>query len=235
MLEVAAYDATVDVWGLTVAAFRRWYVLIPLVLVSLGLAYLAGSRTQSEYELDGAVLLLVPSGDPVATNPYASAAGVEILGLKAMSSSTRASFEDEGLSSDYDISYDRRSPVIRFELVADSELAALGTGEGLVEYLANTLNESQGDLGIRDADRVTLEVVDAPDDVVPVAKGRLRVTAVIAVLGVIASFAVAVFTDAILVRQASHAPPRRMPGELEVEPEDHGVLPTRLRHDRSDG
>lgn len=196
-----------DVWGLTVAAMRRWYVLIPLLVVSLAFAYVigSGSDSQSEHEVDGAVVLLAPPSVPVPTgaNPYAGSSAAQLLTIQATSSATREAFREEGLSDDYRIFYESRSPVISLTVSAGSEQLALDTGEGVVAYLRTTLADSQEELGVDEPDRVTLGVVDAPDVVNPVEAGAMRLTAVIGVLGIVLSFAIAVFVDAVFTRRKS--------------------------------
>lgn len=194
-----------DVWGMTVAAFRRWYVLIPLLVISLAAAYVVGSRSQSDYEVTGAVMLVAPADNPVPSNPYAADSAVQILGIKAMSSSTRSSFVERGLSGDYEIEYDDDTPVMEITVVGESQEVALGTGQQLVKYLSSTLGRSQGELGVPRAARVVLTIVDAPDVVNPTEGGTVRVTAILAVLGIVVSFLIAVIVDAILARRRSLA------------------------------
>lgn len=194
-----------DVWGLTVAAFRRWYVLIPLLLLSLAAAFLIGARSQSEYEVSGAVMLVVPAENPYPSNPYAADSAVQILGIKASSSSTRRAFAAQGLSSQYEIVYDDDTPVMTFTVTGDNEETALRTGERLVAHLTTTLAQSQADYGIPRRSRVKVTTVDAPDVVNPAEGGTLRVTAMLALVGVVFSFAVAVVVDAILARRSALA------------------------------
>lgn len=198
-----------DIWGLTVAAMRRWYVLVPLLLISVAGALAVGSRSQADYEVSGAVMLSVPPQDPNTPNPYSQIYAVEILGIKATSSSTRSEFADDGLSEDYTITYDRRSPVLSLDVVADSAAQALDTADRIVEYVETTLNDEQGRLGVRKQHRVSLVVIDAPDVVEPVVSGRVRVTAVILAMGVLLSFLCAILLDAILTRR-SRAREQRM-------------------------
>lgn len=194
-----------DVWGLTVAAFRRWYVLIPLLLLSITVAFFLGSRAQSDYEVEGAVMMVTPGANPVPWNPYAAESAVQILAVKAMSSSTRTAFLDQGLSNEYEILYDRNTPVMTFTVVGSSSQVAVDTAVQVVDFLETTLSKSQKELGIRPADRVTITIIDAPDVVEPTSGGRLRVTAIVGTLGILASVAIAVLVDGLMVRRQKKA------------------------------
>lgn len=220
-----------DVWGLTVAALRRWYVLLPLLAISLAAAYLVGSRTQADYEVTGAVVLVVP--EQAVPNPYAGDFASELLGIRLMSNSTREDFVSQGLPGEYEIDYERRSPVMTMTVVAGSEAVAVETAGEVVAYLDEALDSAQKERDVPRASRVTLEIVDAPDAAEPVVSGRLRVTGVVAVAGTILSLACAVLVDVILVRRrdrariaASSSPaPEPEPGEA-VESAGTEPLPT---------
>lgn len=196
-------EGTVDVWGLTQAALRRWYVFIPLVLASMAVAFAVASRDQAVYEAGGAVILVAPAQDPTTPNLYASSAAVQVLGLTAMSSAARASIVEDGLSEDYEISFTRQSPVMTIDVVADSPKVALSTAEGIVDFLETTLDRSQEELDIRKRNRSTLLIVDAPDTVNPVEGGARRVAAMLGGLGIVVALAMAVLLDAALARRKS--------------------------------
>lgn len=192
-----------DIWGLTAAALRRWYVLVPMLAISVAAAYLLGSRAQAEYEVNGSVMLVVPpQRNP---NPYSDDYATEILGIQATSSSTREDFVNRGLTDKYVVEFERRSPIMTLQVVASDELMALETAEAIIDYLDDTLIGAQKDRGVANAQQVTLAVVDAPDAAEPVVGGRMRVTAVVVGLGALLSLACAVFVDAILLRRRDRA------------------------------
>lgn len=200
---MAGLEDMLDIWGLAVASLRRWYVLVPLLIISLAAAFAIGSRSQSEYEVSGVVILLVPEQDPGSPNPYAGSSASQLLTIQATSSAARTAFLEKGLSDEYEVFHESRTPIVQLTVVAVSEQAALDTAEEIVEYLETTLDLSQKELGITKSARVTLGVVDAPDVVNPAEGGRLRLTGVLAVLGIIGSFACTVLVDAILARRKS--------------------------------
>jgi hypothetical protein len=192
-------EYVVDVWGLTVAALRRWYILLPLLAISLVAAIALGSRAQSEYEVTGSVMLVAPPQEN--PNPFADDYASEILGIGLASSSTREDMANQGLSDAYELAYDRGSPIISMRVVAPTEALALQTADELVARLDRTLSSAQTERGIPRSTRVALDVVDAPDVAEPVVTGRLRLTAVIALAGGILSVACAVLADVILLRR----------------------------------
>ena len=59
-----------DVWRITVAAVRRWYVLVPLLALTVVLALAAGRGVKEEYEVTGAAMVVPGRSYSEIPNPY---------------------------------------------------------------------------------------------------------------------------------------------------------------------
>src|SRR5699024_7492358 len=113
-----------DMWRLLGAAFRRWYVLVPLLAITGVVAWSISSTIEPEYEDSVAVMPLapnvVPDKDSTRANPYVeidttAAAMYYVLG----SSETRDALEAKGLPSDYEIEVGGGNPVLQVLVRAD--------------------------------------------------------------------------------------------------------------------
>ena len=193
-----------DLWGLTIAVFRRWYVTLPLLAITVTTALWVGQRVQAEYEVVGSVLLVAP---PQTTpNPFADDHASEILGIGVGSSSTREEMLSQGFSDMYELDFERGSPIMSMRVISSSEALTVATAQEIVARLDDALREGQTGRQVPSAARVTMDIVDAPDAAEPVISGRLRLTAVVAVAGGILSLACALLADVFLLRRRERAP-----------------------------
>ena len=199
-----------DLWGLTIAVLRRWYITLPLLAMSLATAFMVGQRAQAEYEVIGSLLLVAPP--QTNPNPFADDHAAEILGIQVGSSSTRADMLAQGFSDGFELDYERGSPIMSMRVVSISATVAVETAEEVVARLDEALREGQMGRQVPNASRVTMDIVDAPDAVEPVVSGQLRLTAVIAVVGVILSLAFALLADVFLLRRRKAAARISVPG-----------------------
>ena len=192
-----------DLWGLTIAVLRRWYVTLPLLAISMTTALWVGQRVQAEYEVIGSVMLVAPP--QTNPNPFADDHAAEILGIRVGSSSTREEMLGDGFSDEYELDFERGSPIMSMRVISSSEALTVATAQEIVARLDEALREGQTGRQVPSASRVTMDVVDAPDAAEPVISGRLRLTAVIAVAGGILSLACALLADVFLLRRRERA------------------------------
>ena len=64
-----------DVWGITLATLRRWYVCLPIVAVAVAMALLAGRSASPEYDATGTVMLTPPRVGSEIANPFINVQG----------------------------------------------------------------------------------------------------------------------------------------------------------------
>lgn len=228
-----------DVWQITVAAVRRWYVLVPLLGLTVALAYAAGQGVAEEYEVTGTAMVVPGRSYSDIPNPYggpddASNAVAIVLNSPEM----RQRIADEGFIPVYQIAPSSRSTIMNFEVRGPSQQQAMDTGIAVFQMAAIELDQRQSAAGIRATEQYRLDVLQTPSVSAAVADGRLRNMAVVGVLGAALSLALAVFFDDVvgLVRrrrrtmksaaESDDAPVSATDDEVDGEPAGDVAEPT---------
>ncbi len=201
-----------DVWSLTSAALRRWYVLLPALLVTGLLTLSAGRSIAPEYETSGAVLLIPPSTVTGPNNPYAASSGPEALGIIISGSEVRARLAASGLEPSYEVTVARRSPIFTVKVRSNERERTLETGAAVIDALKQELVRGQREFGVPQVAMVTVKVLDAPDTLGVISSGATRVKAVVGLLGVIVSVGLAVTSDDVVLLFRRRRQPPGGPG-----------------------
>ena len=196
-----------DVWSLTRAALRRWYFLLPALLITAVLTSSAGSSITPEFETTGAALMVPPATAGGPANPYAASSGPEVLRTIVSGSAVRSRLATQGLEPGFELTVTSRTPIFNITVRSDDRQRALGTGAAVVEALRQEVTSAQANFGVPPAAMATVQVIDAPDTVTEVGSGAIRVKAVVGLLGVVGSLALAITFDdlLLLVRRRRHA------------------------------
>lgn len=188
-----------DVWRITVAAVRRWYVLLPLLALTAVAAVAAGRGVQPEYQVVGTAMLVPGRSLSQTPNPYgnvddANAAVVIVLG----SAETRAKVAAEGLNPNYEVASVSRSTLLNFSVRADTPESGIATGTALLKAAEKELTTRQRDAGIPVSARYNITVLQEPSVSQVVTDGKTRIMAVVGLLGASLSLLVAVLFDDIV-------------------------------------
>src|SRR5690606_25498908 len=102
-----------DVWRITVAALRRWYVLVPLLALTVVLALAAGRGVKEEYEVTGATMLVPGRSISDVPNPYGGPSDANnAVSIVLNSPEARRSIAEQGLIETYEVSPQSRSTVM---------------------------------------------------------------------------------------------------------------------------
>ena len=153
-----------DLWQLTVLVLRRWYVALPVAVLAVVAAALAGSRIQPEYAttaqvqitapnvaLVGGIQALAPdeSGEEVeevTINPFLSG-GAQTMAQtmeKTMGNQqVRREIVVRGGSSAYTVKAQTRTPFLQLGVVAESAAQASRTAELFGQVLRRELETLQ--------------------------------------------------------------------------------------------
>src|SRR5690625_7098112 len=97
-------EAALDVWRITVATLRRWYIFLPLLALTLAAVHVVGQGVEPEYEVRATALITPGRAPAEVPNPYggstqASAAVAIVLTSVEM----RSHVEAQGLLPTYEI------------------------------------------------------------------------------------------------------------------------------------
>lgn len=213
-----------DVWRITIAALRRWYILLPLLALTGVAVAMSGNRADPEYEAQASAMV-VPGPTPAEIhNPYGNVAGAQqALSIILTSSETRRDLADQGLSWDYEVGAEARSTIFQILVRADSPSVARDTATEIIEVASDELEARQEEAGLDEESSYTIDVLSEPAVLGTVESSQLRTQAVVGALGTALAIVIAVLFDDIVgfVRRARAR--RRRPDAVE-SPEDTGQL-----------
>jgi hypothetical protein len=205
----------VDFWDLTKLLFRRWYVAVPLLLLSVGAAAWTGVSVQPDYISTSYVQLIPPTSveesveegeEPTRTprNPWLE------LGLGSLSRAAALTVQDqavlkqldaEGFSENVIITRDDQQPIMTIEVIADSKEQATETSEEIIRRLSASMDALQADYGANEESFITARRLDRGDNI-EVANSKVK-RAMVAVggVGVLLSAALTIGFDGLLRRR----------------------------------
>lgn len=188
-----------DVWRITVAALRRWYVLVPLLALTALMMLAVGRGVQPEYDVTGTTMVVPGPSVPQVPNPYGGPDDANnAVTIVLNSPEARAMIADQGLIPSYEVSPQSRSTIMNFEVRGLSQQAAVDTGFAVFQMAATELRDRQTAAGIRGDQQYSIDVLQTPSVSATVAEGKLRNMAVVGVLGGALSLATAVFFDDVV-------------------------------------
>ncbi|NED99604.1 hypothetical protein [Phytoactinopolyspora halotolerans] len=213
-----------DVWRITIAALRRWYVLFPLLALTGFAVMAAEGQAAPEYEGRASVMLSPSRGFPEAPNPYSSINGAqEALPLVLNATETRRQIASDGLTASYEVAAPPRSTIIHITTRGETPGATEEVGQAVIDKAAQELSTRQDEAEVPESEQYTLEVLETPTVIATVETSQVRVQAVVGVLGAGLSILVAVVFDDIigLYRRSRAKRRRRASRKLTETPEEN--------------
>lgn len=188
-----------DVWAITVAAARRWYVLLPLLaLTALG-AYQVGQGVSPEYEAS-ATAILVPGSqveeETTTPNPYGNLDQTNrVISIVLDAPESRAVIEAQGHSPDYEVRATDRSSILNLSVLTDSEPESLATLEAVLDLGTQELATRMDEAGVPEASQPVWQILQAPAISDVSSSGALRNMAIVGIIGAALSLLIAVLFD----------------------------------------
>ncbi|HLR94436.1 MAG TPA: hypothetical protein VK053_07925, partial [Jiangellaceae bacterium] len=195
----AEQGITVDVWRITIAALRRWYILFPLLALTGWGVLAAGERVEPEYEVTGAAMFTPFRVEPDMPNPYGDVdAANRAVVIVLRSPAIREQIADMGLISSYEVEPEQQSSIMYLTVRGDSPEVAERTGTAVFELARQELANRQDAVDLPAQGQYGLEVLDAPSVNAIVQDGKTRIQAVVGVLGAGMALVAAVLFDDIV-------------------------------------
>lgn len=196
------------------AVLRRWYVFLPLLVLTVMAALRVEEGVRPQYE-STATAILVP-GDPPTDRPYGSIEDTnQALSIVLANGRTRAAIARLGLNPDYLIEARDNSDLLNVEVVDDSRERSVATGEAVLGMAREELAQRQEAAGVPPRARTVMQTLQAPSDW-DVVEGAQRNAVMVGVIGVALSLLVTVLADdlvAWLRRRERGADPLTTTGE----------------------
>lgn len=202
-------EAFVDLWDLIRVGARRWYVLLPLLVIVGFAAVTAQDGVQPEYAAKSTVLVQntprgtpLPAGQQAIENPV-SALGMTVeaqaLAVKAVSGEVRATLRAQNLSTTYTVELlNDRVPILTVTARASSASLTTATLTSVVNGLDADLQAQQANVGANASTRVTLTRLDGIGSPARDKSGEQRALFLTLAVGVVIALALTVLVDVAL-------------------------------------
>ncbi|MDG4828830.1 hypothetical protein O7627_05860 [Solwaraspora sp. WMMD1047] len=195
--------------------FRRWYVTLPVVVVTLGAAYAVGSAIQPEYKTSVAIVLVpptvavaapAPGESPQPANPWlrvGESAMAQAVQISTSAHDARSRVAAAGGDPGYQVELVQRSSILTVEVAAATREQALVTVEATTRLINDEVARQQAPYGSRGGEQITTQVLDAGLNITPSRSNVLRVQITMVCLGLLLAAGAAVGWDAMTRRRAA--------------------------------
>lgn len=197
-----------DLVALARIALRRWKILVPLLLLSAGIGWLAATAVAPTYQVDGAIRVSYPfSTDSgvaalVQSNPfYDTDSAALVLGRVGGSVDLTKAVVANGGTAEYIIDGSTGRSILTITVTGPDEQEALRTHGVVVRELADRLDRLQADKDIPSPYRITADDVVKPQNALISNSSRTKVLIASMALGMILSIGVCLIADHRLRRR----------------------------------
>lgn len=185
-----------DVWAITVAVLRRWYVFLPLLALTAFGALKVGEGVAPTYEVSATAILMPGAESSDGDRPYGNLDNTAtVLEIVLDDVATRDRIAGQGLQRDYDFSSRSRSRIVTVTVLSPSPEISLDTAQAVIDVGSQELAARQDALGVPEAAQDHLQVLQAPSVSEVVTEGKMRNMAVVGIVGGALSLLVAVLFD----------------------------------------
>jgi len=218
-------------------AFRRFYVVVPAVALSIFAAMTVSSSVQATYKSTGSILLFAPIDPDVRANRLLGFNSLEvpatITAQVVGDEQTRRRLAEEGASVDYQLGLDPSNPAPLIGVVAEGgrEQAPLTVSLVMAEVSAE-LERRQLALGAPPQTWITTEVVSPPQAPVLQTGSRTRAFIAVLLLGLGATGGLTVVFDLALYRRRLRRAARRARREAARSEPERETAPAAEPHKR---
>ncbi|WP_327005980.1 hypothetical protein OHA72_01005 [Dactylosporangium sp. NBC_01737] len=236
-----------DLWDLAKLMGRRWYLMAPMIILTLAATSWALLTIKPDYTSTGQIMLIPPAdrtpltpAELQSTNTWVEV-GEDIM-AKALSISlntnqTHKEIEGEGFSTAFEVTAEDRSSILTVTATATTPEAAQATVQRLEKQITREVEEMQARYKPKAGRAISTQVLDAGDTIEVVSSKVKRAAVVIIGVGLLLTAAVTIVGDNILRRRARAQLLRRQkPADLDPGDESDVIADTdRLQAGRVNG
>jgi len=188
-----------DVWLITVAVVRRWYVTLPMLALTVLAAVVVGQGVNPLHQVSATAVLVPGPEASQVENPYGSMDQVsQVLTVVLDDARTRTALKDRGLEPGYEVNQRSRSRILEIAVSNEDPNVSLATAAAVLDRLREELLARQNGAGIPAQAQVGLEVLSPPAVVDVVTQGKLRNMVIVLVVGTALTILVAVLLDDVV-------------------------------------
>lgn len=203
-----------DLWDLTKLLFRRWYLALPLLLLSAGMVFLVAQRVSPDYSAKGYLQLIPapsvgqpedPRAAPRPTNPWLD------LGYEALGNAAALPFSDrrqldrlvgQGLSESVTVLVNENTGMFEIEAIGVTPRQATATVREVIRKLDEDVAARQRQYSVLPQDTITTLVIDDGGSAEPVTSKMKRALIVVTAISLLTTAGVTIGADALLRRRA---------------------------------
>lgn len=202
-----------DFWDLTKLLYRRWYVSVPLLLLTLGGTVTAAMLVKPDYVATSYVQMIPPSvstREPetkvkIVRNPWLDT-GLNSLAKAALLTVQDTNVADQlkatGFSEKYTITLDNQLPTLTIEVVGTTKVQAKATTEELTKRFAASVVSLQREANAPTEQFIDSRRLDQGDNITLSTSKTKRALVAIFGAGLLISVGFTVAVDALIRRRS---------------------------------
>lgn len=196
-----------DLWELIKALARRWYLTVPLLILTGFGAMTAGNGVAPTYTASAGGVFLAPvlvlPPELLTPNPW-SQAGVTTTAAAVQGSvvnpTAKQAFVSAGLSGEYSVLMDNRSVIFNTFASAPTVEVAQATLDRVVQTMRDDLRAKQAQYQVPEDQQISIQMF-TETSIVTTRDGLTRVLLVAVGLGLVVSVTLVLVVDALLLRR----------------------------------
>ncbi|GAA2598748.1 hypothetical protein GCM10010399_31710 [Dactylosporangium fulvum] len=202
-----------DLWDLAKLMGRRWYLMAPMILLTLAATTWALVTIKPDYTSTGTIMLIPPANrtpltqaELASTNTWVEV-GEDIMAtavaISLNTSATKKEIAAGGFSSNFEVVAEDRSSILTVTATASTPEAAKATVQRLEKQVAQEVEDKQARYKPQPGRAITTQVLD-PGDTIEVVSSKVKRAAVVIIgVGLLLTAAVTIVGDNLLRRRAS--------------------------------
>ncbi|MGW4160262.1 chain length determinant protein [Streptomyces sp. NPDC004788] len=206
---------------------RRWYVLVPGLLLTAGLTVGAWLFVPVSYQSQSTVAMLnsrkgaAADGNPFLSMEPSLTGMADSLARNVNSDASKADLKAEGMSLKYEakIADNAQGPLLWLTVTGEDRAAVLKGNKTLMAFTARRLKELQADQKVSADSMIRITTIVPPQTPEPQLKNKIQYLVMAAGLGVVLSLVATFFAEArrrgAKPRRHRQEPETRQPAETE--------------------
>jgi capsular polysaccharide biosynthesis protein len=204
-----------DLWDVAKVMWRRRWVAVPLLLLTIVAAVFALLTVPPDYHVNGQIAVTPPSAvsndltkqEVTSVNPYSVNTLAELIGIMGNRPEVHSQLKSEGLSPEYEITVKTFGlTTIDIDVLAKSQEMAVKTLGRIIELVQLEFQQRQASFNLPPNGTITTEVLSAGEEVKIERTVGKRTLIVIVGVGLLVTVAVSLWVDALVRRRYLRVP-----------------------------
>jgi capsular polysaccharide biosynthesis protein len=201
----------VDFWDLTKLVLRRWYVAVPLLVLTGLAAVYTTYNVKPDYKATAYVQLIPPPEASITTNIKSLRNPWLDLGLGALNTAATYATVDRtflnqlktrGMSDNVVITNGYPAPIATIDVIGSSQEMAMGTANEVVRRFSDVVKSLQDDYAVQTPGRILTRRLDTGNNLEQTGGKVKRALVAVAGAGVLVTVGLTVAFDALMRRRS---------------------------------